>query len=62
MYSFKEQLRPLPSVAGIVHSAMVLRDEFVKDWSFEGFTDVMGPKIKGNMIIRVIIRNNGIKK
>jgi len=53
MSSFKEQLGPLPSVAGIVHSAMVLRDEFVKDWTFESFTDVMGPKIKGNMFIRI---------
>lgn len=51
MSSFKEQLRPLPSVAGIVHSAMVLRDEFVKAWTFESFTDVMGPKIKGNILI-----------
>lgn len=55
MSSFKEQLRPLPSVAGIVHSAMVLRDEFVKDWTFESFTDVMGPKIKGNMPIRAYL-------
>ena len=55
MSSFKEQLRPLPSVAGIVHSAMVLRDEFVKDWTFESFTDVMGPKIKGNMLIRAYL-------
>ena len=47
MLSFKEQLQSLPSVAGIVHSAMVLRDEFVKDWTFKSFTDVMGPKIKG---------------
>ena len=51
MSSFKEHLRTLPGVAGIVHSAMVLRDEFVKDWAFESFTDVMGPKIKGNMLI-----------
>ena len=47
MSSFKEQLQSLPSVAGIVHSAMVLRDAFVKDWTFKTFTDVMGPKIKG---------------
>lgn len=51
MSSFKEQLRTLPGVAGIVHSAMVLRDQFVKDWEFQSFTDVMGPKIKGNMFI-----------
>ena len=55
MSSFKEQLRPLPSVAGIVHSAMVLRDEFVKAWTFESFRDVMGPKIKGNMLIRAYL-------
>lgn len=47
MQSLKEQLDSLPSVAGIVHTAMVLRDEFIKDWSFRSFTDVMDPKIKG---------------
>ena len=47
MSSFKEQLRTLPSVAGIVNSAMVLRDEFLKNLTFEAFTEVMGPKIKG---------------
>ena len=55
MSSFKDQLRTLPSVAGIVHSAMVLRDEFVKDWTFQSFTDVMGPKIKGNVLIRAYL-------
>ena len=55
MSSFKDQLQTLPSVAGIVHSAMVLRDEFVKAWTFESFTDVMGPKIKGNMPIRAYL-------
>ena len=55
MSSFKEQLRALPGVAGIVHSAMVLRDEFVKEWTFESFTDVMGPNIKGNKLIRARI-------
>ena len=49
MSSFKEQLRTLPSVAGIVHTAMVLRDEFLKDLTFEAFTEVMGPKIKGKI-------------
>ena len=47
MQSLKEQLDSIPSVAGIVHTAMVLRDEFIKDWSFRSFTDVMDPKIKG---------------
>ena len=49
MSSFKEELRTLPSVAGIVHTAMVLRDEFLKDLTFEAFTEVMGPKIKGKI-------------
>ena len=47
MRSLKAQLESLPSVAGIVQSAMVLNDALIKDWTFEGFTDVMGPKIKG---------------
>lgn len=48
MFSLQKQLQSLPSVAGIVHSAMVLRDEYIKDWKFESFTEVMGPKIKGD--------------
>ena len=47
MMNFKDELQSLPSVAGIVHSAMVLRDEFLKDLTFESFNVVMGPKIKG---------------
>ena len=47
MRSLKVQLESLPSVAGIVQSAMVLNDALIKDWTFEGFTDVMGPKIQG---------------
>ena len=41
------QLESLPSVAGIVQSAMVLNDALIKDWTFEGFKNVMGPKIQG---------------
>ena len=47
MASLEEQLNSLPNVAGIVHTAMVLRDEFIKDLTFESFSEVMGPKIKG---------------
>ena len=47
MATFKEHLHSLPSVAGIVITAMVLRDEYVKDFTFEAFTESMGPKIKG---------------
>ncbi len=49
MSSFKEQLQSLPSVAGIVHTAMVLRDEFIKDLTFESFAVVMAPKITGKL-------------
>ncbi|PFX28735.1 uncharacterized protein LOC111325863 [Stylophora pistillata] len=51
MVSLKEQLKSLPSVAGIVNSAMVLRDEYIKDWTFKSFTDVMAPKIKGSFLL-----------
>ena len=50
MSSFKKQLQTLPSVAGIVNTAMVLRDEFIQDLTFESFSDVMGPKIKGKIV------------
>ena len=49
MVTFKEQLQSLPSVAGIVNTAMVLKDELVKDLSFESFAEGMAPKIKGNL-------------
>ncbi len=49
MSSFREQLRSLPSVAGIVHTAMVLRDELIKDLEFSNFIEVMSPKIKGKL-------------
>ena len=51
MSSFKQQLESLPNVAGIVHTAMVLRDEFVKDLTFENFKKVMEPKIKGTIYL-----------
>lgn len=47
MLNFRDQLQSLPSVAGIVHSAMVLRDGLLEDLTFESFNVVMGPKIKG---------------
>ena len=53
MAAFKQQLQSLPSVAGIVHTAMVLRDEFIRDLTFESFTEVMGPKIKGKLLEEV---------
>ena len=52
MSIFKEQLQSLPSVAGIVITAMILRDEFFKDFTFESFTECMGPKIKGKIPLR----------
>ena len=47
MRSLKVQLESLPSVAGIVQSAIVLNDTLIQDWTFEGFINVMGPKIQG---------------
>ena len=47
MSSLKDRLQSLPDVVGIVHTAMVLRDEFLKDLTSQSFNEVMGPKIKG---------------
>lgn len=52
MTSLQEQINSLPAVAGIVHTAMVLRDEFIKDLTFESFHEVMGPKIKGKLRLK----------
>ena len=50
MSSLKDRLQSLPDVAGIVHTAMVLRDEFLKDLTSQSFNEVMGPKIKGKTL------------
>ena len=55
MKTFREELKTLPSVAGIVVTAMVLKDEFLNDLTFESFTDAMAPKIKGNTVIYFIV-------
>ena len=50
MSSLKDRLQTLPDVVGIVHTAMVLRDEFIKDLKLQSFNEVMGPKIKGKTL------------
>ena len=50
MLALKERLQSLPDVAGIVHTAMVLRDEYIKELTFQRFNEVMGPKIKGKTV------------
>ena len=47
MSSLGDRLQSLPDVAGIVHTAMILRDEFIKELKLQSFNEVMGPKIKG---------------
>ncbi len=49
MLALKEQLQSLPSLAGIVNTAMVLKDEFLYELTFECFADSMAPKIKGKL-------------
>jgi len=57
MLTFKDQLQSLPSVAGIVHTAMVLRDQFIKDLTFQSFSEVMAPKVKGKINMFNDLRN-----
>lgn len=47
MSSLGDRLQSLPDVAGIVNTAMILRDEFIKELKLQSFNEVMGPKIKG---------------
>ena len=47
MSSLGDRLQSLPDVAGIVHTAMIIRDEFIKELRLQSFNEVMGPKIKG---------------
>ena len=54
MSDLKGRLQSLPDVAGIIHAAMVLRDEYIKDLTFQSFNEVMGPKIKGKTATEVI--------
>lgn len=56
MSTFSKHLESLPSVAGIFNTAMVLKDEFVRDWTFQNFSEVMAPKIKGKITIITFLR------
>ena len=57
MATFREELAIPPSVAGIVVTTMVLKDEFLNNLTLESFTDAMAPKIKGNKVICFIVSN-----
>lgn len=47
MKALEQRLNTLPSVAGIVHTAMVLKDELIQTLNINHFRDVAAPKIKG---------------
>lgn len=47
MKALQQRLNTLPSVAGIVHTAMVLKDELIPSLEINHFRDVAAPKIKG---------------
>lgn len=47
MKALQQRLNTLPSVAGIVHTAMVLKDELIPSLNINHFRDVAAPKIKG---------------
>lgn len=47
MKALERRLNTLPSVAGIVHTAMVLKDELITTLNINHFRDVAAPKIKG---------------
>lgn len=48
MENLEERLKTLPSVAGIVHTAMVLRDELIPNLKTASLREVAAPKIKGD--------------
>ena len=48
MKALEQRLKTLPSMAGIVHTAMVLRDELIPNLKTANFREVAAPKIKGN--------------
>lgn len=56
MKALQQRLTTLPSVAGIVHTAMVLKDELITSLNINHFRDVAAPKIKGREY-REVIRN-----
>ena len=47
MKALQQRLNTLPTVAGIVHTAMVLKDELIPSLNINHFMDVAAPKIKG---------------
>ena len=54
MKGLEQRLKSLPSVAGIVHTAMVLRDELIPNLTTANFRDVAAPKIKGNIFFTIV--------
>lgn len=52
MKALEQRLKTLPSMAGIVHTAMVLRDELIPNLKTANFREVAAPKIKGNECLK----------
>ncbi|KAF9887406.1 hypothetical protein FE257_010261 [Aspergillus nanangensis] len=49
----------LPPIVGVIHGAMVLRDELISNMSFESLMDALGPKVSGSTYLdRIFFREN----
>ena len=55
MKALEQRLKTLPSMAGIVHTAMVLRDELIPNLKTASFREVAAPKIKGNECLSQVV-------
>jgi hypothetical protein len=52
LYDCHEEIcRSMPPIAGLVHGAMVLRDTLFDSMTFEDFTAVLDPKVKGAQLL-----------
>ena len=50
----------MPPIVGVIHGAMVLRDQSIRDMSFDQFTDVTRPKVDGSIFLDRIFWNTDL--
>ena len=50
----------MPPIVGVIHGAMVLRDQSIRDMSFDQFIDVTRPKVDGSIFLDRIFWNTDL--
>ncbi|KAK1777236.1 acyl transferase domain-containing protein [Copromyces sp. CBS 386.78] len=55
----KDCARELPSICGVIHAAMVLRDVLLESMSFSDFSQVVQPKVAGAWNVHNVLSDTG---